>query len=187
VPAWVRRVRSGDEDAARLLVRHLYPQVLRLVRAHLPRRTTEEDLAQTIFMKVFAKLDQYAGQVPLEHWVSRIAINTCLNEIAAEKVRPELRLADLSKEQQTLVEQVQLGSEDLGPADSVAARELVERLLEILPARDRLLVTLLHLEGHTPREVKLITGWNGMVVRGRAFQARRRLRKHFELLMKEKP
>src|SRR4051812_33048915 len=72
--ACVERVRQRDEDAARQLLEHLYPLVLKLVRAHLPKRTAEEDLVQMIFVKVFAKIDQFNGTVPLEHWVSRIAI-----------------------------------------------------------------------------------------------------------------
>src|SRR5438094_3939303 len=58
------RVRERDEDAARLLLNHLYPLVLKLVRAHLPRRTSEEDLAHIVFMKVFAKIEQFSGTVP---------------------------------------------------------------------------------------------------------------------------
>jgi RNA polymerase sigma-70 factor (ECF subfamily) len=57
-------------------------------------------LVQTVFMKVFANLDQYQGRVPVEHWVSRIAVNTCPNALKAEKARPELRWSDLSDEMQ---------------------------------------------------------------------------------------
>src|SRR6266513_25745 len=71
VPACLDRVRKGDEDAARDLMKHLYPLVTKLVRAYLPRRTAEEDLIQTVFMKIFAKLIQFSGRVPLGHWVSR--------------------------------------------------------------------------------------------------------------------
>src|SRR5215467_13772596 len=106
MPACLERVRARDEEAARLLFHHLYPLVIKVVRAHLPRRTSEEDLVQTVFMKVFANLSQYSGTVPLEHWVSRIAINTCLNHIKAEKVRPELRRADLSEEQNQVLDAV---------------------------------------------------------------------------------
>src|SRR5438132_1158914 len=70
-----------DDEAARALVRRLYPLVVKVVRAHHPRRTAEEDLCQMIFIKVFQKLSQFSGKVPLEHWVSRIAVNTCLNKI----------------------------------------------------------------------------------------------------------
>src|ERR1035437_7208339 len=99
VAACVERVRQRDEDAARALFRHLYPLVARLVRSHLPRRTSQEDLVQTVFLKMLAKLDGFSGAVPLEHWVSLITINTCLIQLAAEKARPELRWPDLSEEQ----------------------------------------------------------------------------------------
>src|SRR5436190_19744586 len=100
VPAVLRQ----DEEAARELVRTLYPLVAKLVRAHRPRRTAEEDLCQMIFIKVFQKLPQFSGKVPLEHWVSRIAVNTCLNQIESERIRPEVRHADLSEEEQAVVE-----------------------------------------------------------------------------------
>src|ERR1700682_6493963 len=96
----------NDDEAARELVRRLYPLVAKLVRAHRPRRAAEEDLCQMIFIKMFQKLSQFSGTVPLEHWVSRIAINTCLNQVAAEKARPELRRADLSEEQSAVLDNV---------------------------------------------------------------------------------
>jgi RNA polymerase sigma-70 factor (ECF subfamily) len=183
VTTCVERVRRRDEDAARALFRHLYPLVARLVRSHLPRRTSPEDLVQTVFMKVFANLDSFSGAVPLEHWVSRIAINTCLNQLAAEKARPELRWADLSEEQAQVLEAVLAGPGDLDPLRNVAARELVEQLLAQLAPPDRLLMTLLHLEGRSMDEIHQITGWNLPVVKVRAFRARRKLRKYFEKLM----
>ncbi len=186
VTACLEQVRRRDEDAARALFRHLYPLVARLVRSHLPRRTSPEDLIQTVFMKVFANLDSFSGAVPLEHWVSRIAINTCLNQLAAEKARPELRWADLSEEQTQVLEAVTAGAEDLDPLQNVAARELVEQLLAQLAPADRLLMTLLHLEGRTLDEIHQITGWNVSVTKVRAFRARRRLRKHFVKLMETK-
>src|SRR6478735_2716192 len=121
---------QGDEDAARELVRSLYPLVAKLVRAHRPQRAAEEDLCQMIFIKIFQKLAQFSGTVPLEHWVSRIAINTCLNQIAAEKARPELRRADLSEEQAAVVDNLARSSEELGPDRQLASRDLVLHLLD---------------------------------------------------------
>src|SRR5258706_6364647 len=97
-------VRQRDEDAARLLFHHLYPLVIKLVRSHLPRRTSAEDLTQTVFMKVFANLGQYSGKVPLEHWVTRITVNSCIKVLRSEKIRPEVRWADLSEEEAHVIE-----------------------------------------------------------------------------------
>src|SRR5437763_1431490 len=123
---------AHDDRAAAELVRHLYPLVTKVVRAHRPRRTSEEDLCQMIFIKVFQNLPKFSGQVPLEHWVSRIAVNTCLNQIAAEQVRPELRYADLTEAEACVMEQLTSSSDDLNPDKRFAARELVEHLLEAL-------------------------------------------------------
>src|SRR5579863_6560699 len=113
--ACLERVRRRDEDAARELFQHLYPLVIKVVRSHLPRRMSEEDLMQTVFMKVFVNLDQYSGRAPLEHWVSRIAVNTCIKALRAEKARPELRRADLSEEQEGVLDWLATTNEDLRP------------------------------------------------------------------------
>ena len=183
--ACVARVRQGDEAAARALMHHLHPLVLKLVRAHLPRRTDEEDLVQTVFMKVFAKLEQFSGTVPLEHWVSRVTVNTCVNQLRHEQVRPELRLADLSEEEEQVVHALSATTEDLPTSQSHAARELVEKLLEYLSPEDRLVVTLLHLEERSVEEVRRVTGWGAARVKVRAFRARQKLKKHLVHLLKD--
>lgn len=180
----VSRVRRRDEAAARTLMDRLYPLVLKIVRSHLPWRTSEEDLVQTVFMKVFTHLDQYEGRVPVEHWVSRIAVNTCLSALKAEKARPELRWADLSEEGQAVVEGLASGTETDGGTQAVAARDLVQVLLARLRPADRLVLTLLHLEDRSVAEVKAVTGWSEALVKVRAFRARRKLRK---LLSKLEP
>src|ERR671922_2381633 len=122
--ALVQAALQHDDEAARELVRRLYPLVAKMVRSHRPRRTSEEDLCQMIFIKIFQKLGQFSGKVPLEHWVSRVAVNTCLNQIESEKVRPELRHADLSEEEQAVVESLAVSSEDLAPDKRFASRQL---------------------------------------------------------------
>src|SRR5665213_250470 len=181
--ACVERVRQRDEDAARLLMAHLYPLVLKLVRAHLAKRTAEEDLVQMVFMKVFAKLDQFTGAVPLEHWVSRIAINTCINQIKAERVRPEWRWTDLEEGERFVVETLAATENDLAATDALAAREIVEKLMLRLEPAERLLVTLLHLEGRSGKEVAQLMGWSHLRVRVRDFRVRQKLKQHFRHLM----
>ena len=185
VLACVGRVRAGDSEAARALLNHLHPLVMTVVRGHLPRRASEEDLAQMIFVKVFTKLEQFSGAVPLEHWVSRIAVNTCLNALQAEKIRPELRWADLSEEEEHVVQSLATAADELEPGHHLAARDLVDRLLAHLKPEDRLLMNLLHLEGRSVEEVRQLTGWNVSLIKVRAFRARRKLKKHLAMLMKD--
>lgn len=174
VPAALR----DDDEAARELVRRLHPLVAKIVRAHRPPRAAEEDLCQMIFIKMFQKLPQFSGAVPLEHWVSRIAVNTCLNQIAAEKSRPELRRADLTEEQEAVVDNLAATSGELGADAQFAARDLVAHLLDRLRPAERLVVDLLYLQGKSVDEIRAVTGWSAPLVKVRAFRARQKLKQH---------
>lgn len=185
MPACLERVRQQDEEAARLLFQHLYPLVIKVVRSHLPKRMSDEDLAQTVFMKIFANLDQYSGRAPFEHWVSRIAVNTCFKALRAEKIRPEIRWADLGEDEAQVLDWLASSDESLHPDRSLASRELVEKLLGSLKPKDRLVITLMNLEGRSIEEVRQRTGWSIAVIKVRAFRARAKLRKSLEKLMKE--
>ena len=180
--ACVAGLRRKDERAAAEFVRELYPLVLKLVRSHLPSRSSEEDLCQVVFIKILTNIGQYSGRVPIEHWISRIAINTCLNALKAESVRPELRLADLSAEQADILDALATNPDELDPARGAASRDLVERLLAALNAQDRLLITMLHLEGYSMDDIKQATGWNIPTIKVRAFRARQKLKRIFREL-----
>ena len=174
--ALVKAALQHDDEAARALVSQLYPLVAKVVRAHRPRRTTEEDLCQMIFIKVFQKLSQFSGKVPLEHWVSRIAVNTCLNQIQSEKVRPELRHADLSEKEQTVVQNLATSSGELAPDQRFASRQLVEHLLGMLKPEECLAIDLLYLQGCSVEEVRKITGWSAALIKIRAYRARQKMK-----------
>jgi RNA polymerase sigma factor (sigma-70 family) len=181
------RVRARDQAAAKALVEHLYPLVIRIVRAHLPRRVAEEDLAQDIFLKMFTRLAQYQGNVPFPHWVSRIAVTTCIDQLRAQKRRPELRWADLSETEAEVLDNVLSDTRDEAPSDILAARELVAKLMGQLKPADRTVIQLLDLEQKSIAEISQLTGWGQSMIKVRAFRARRKLQKLFqELEQKEK-
>src|ERR1700738_2566268 len=170
------------DEAARELVRRLYPLVAKMVRSHRPRRTSEEDLCQMIFIKIFQKLSQFSGKVPIEHWVSRIAVNTCLTQIEAERIRPELRHADLSEEEGAVVKNLATSSSDLSPENQLASRQLVEHLFEFLKPVERLIIDLLYLQGRSIEEIHQITGLGAAAIKVRAFRARQKMKKHLTKL-----
>jgi RNA polymerase sigma-70 factor (ECF subfamily) len=184
--AWLERARSGDDEAARELIREHYGLVIKIVRGHLPRRMDEEDLAQMIFVKVFQKLDQYNGSAPLSHWISRVAVNTCLNELRSEKVRPELRWADLNEDEASALDRVLEQKEEASADEQSALRELATKLLATLSPIDKSILTMLDLEGRSVVEIAEALDTNAGVVKIRAFRARRKLRKELEKLERSK-
>lgn len=181
----LERVRAHDQIAARELVEHLHPLVSRIIRTRLPRRVAEEDIAQDIFLKMFTRLDQYQGNVPFTHWVSRIAVTTCIDHLRAQQRRPEFRWADLSEGEADVLDNVLTNENDVDAGEALASRELVEKLLSQVKPEDRMVLQLLDLEQKSLAEISQLTGWNTTLIKVRAFRARRKLRKLFEELKKK--
>src|SRR5712692_4943158 len=175
--ACLARIARQDQDASRELVEHCQALVWKLVRAHRSRSIPDEDLAQEVFLKLFSRLDRYEPRdgIPFEHWLSRLAVRTCLDALRAERRRPQPADPPLSDAAGEWLET--LRRDDASPIDDVlAARELVDALLARLPPKDRLVLTLLDMEERSVADVSAITGWSRTPVKVRAFRARRRLR-----------
>jgi RNA polymerase sigma-70 factor (ECF subfamily) len=178
VAACLERVARRDAEAARELIAHCHPLVVRLVRAHRSRSLGEEDLVQEVYLKMFSKLERYEPRpgVPFEHWLSRLTVRTCLDALRTEARRPLGHATALSPAAVAWLESMRRADAPPPVDDVLAARELVDALLARLPAADRLVLTLLDLEERSAAEVGLMTGWSATLVRVRAFRARQRLR-----------
>lgn len=187
VVARLARVRAGDETAAKELVEQHYPLVLRVVRGHRPRAVAEEDIAQEVFIKMFARLEQFRSEMPFSHWLSRIAYNTCIDHLRAQYRRSEWRMADLTEDEAKCLENCcQDDSTQESLSNAMSARELAKKLLDRLSPKDRIVVSLLDMQGRSVAEVALETGFSQTLVKVRAFRARRKLRKLMIQWQKEK-
>jgi len=131
---------------------------------------------------MFAKLEQFSGTVPLEHWVSRITVNKCLSQLSREKLWSELRMSDLNDDQPLVVQHLLSTKHELPAQQSIDARELLYRLLAMLKPEERLIVNLLHLEERSTQEISRATGWTVSRVKVKAFRARNKVRKAWKRL-----
>ncbi len=175
--ACIARVRADDESAARALIEQLHPLVMRITHAQRPAAIAAEDIAQEVFAKVFQRLDQYQGRAPFPHWVARITTLACLEHRRRAWVRRELRWSDLSEEQQAVLTQ---DHEAVVPGEVEQPRDaagLVRQLLATLPEKERLIITLLDLEGKSVAEICTLTGWGASRVKVTAWRVRRKLGK----------
>lgn len=179
----VERVRQRDEAAARELVEQMYPVIAPVVHANLPRRDDASDLMQEVFLKVFSRLEQYRGEVPLTHWVRRIALTTCFDRLRRQKVRPELLWTELAENEVAALEAAHAPDNAPEP-DANDALTLLNKLLERLPAQEAWLLRRVELEEKSIAEVCEETGWNAGAARVRLFRARLKLKKEFRKLEK---
>src|SRR5471030_2183591 len=175
VDSCLRRWKEGDEAAAEELIRHLFPVISKIVRTHLPRRDDEKDLVQEILMKTFAKLHQYKGDAPITHWVSRLALTTCLDRLRAQKIRPEVRVIDLTPDESEVFDAAWLTGSSPDAGEAIAARDLVDKILSFLSPEERSLILMVDLEGRSLQEISDATGWSVSKIKMRLFRVRPRL------------
>ena len=176
---WIRRwVEDHDEAAAGELMKVLHPRVAAILANHTPRGSGRDDLQQEVFLRVFRALPGYRPDRPLEHWVSRIALNVCRDAARAAARRPEWRWSDLSEAERAAFDAARApdGPDGGGAIDAESARALLDRMMAALSPTDRQIVTLLHFEERPVAEIAALVGLSRIHVRVRAFRARARLR-----------
>lgn len=185
----VERARQGDESAFEEMVQRYSPRVFRIASQFFRRREAVEDAAQEIFLKVYTQLASYEGRGSLEGWITRIASNTCINILRSAKRRPEATISELTDDENDWMAQKLTDSADVrqqSVENNLVAVNLAEKLLAMVPAEDRLVLTLMDGEELSVKEVTDITGWSESKVKMRAMRARQRMRQAVEKLLKSR-
>jgi RNA polymerase sigma-70 factor (ECF subfamily) len=168
----IRAAQFGDEGAFRVIMRACKGRLLGMASRYVQSASELDDLGQEIFVHVWKGLKTYRFDAPFPNWLSRVAVNTCLTHIKRRRRRWALFV---SPEEPESINRV---ADQSGDAEA-AGREAAERLrpaLEALKPKDRLVITLLHLDERSVAEVSELTGWSESNVKVRALRARLKLK-----------
>jgi RNA polymerase sigma-70 factor (ECF subfamily) len=172
----VRAAQADDKEAFEELVRRHQHRVLAVAGGILRRREDAEEIAQQVFLKAYFSLKRFDQRAAFSTWLYKITVNECWDMLRKKKVRPLVYEADMSEEQAHQV----LASEEKGStapdiSERLEARQRVERLLEGLDERDRLMLILKEVEGFAIEEIAEAVDLNANTVKVRLFRARRRI------------
>ena len=176
----IDRVLQGDIDRfADLIARHRH-HVLKIVQGHVPSDRVEE-VAHDVFVHAYRSLPQYSGQVPFEHWLSRLAVRTCYDFWRMSR-RADVPVSALTEDQAGWLDRALAAESDeqfREEADRRESLEVLEWALAQLSPEHRLVLTLVSLEGRTLREAADLLGWSVVNVKVRCYRARKALRAAF--------
>ena len=174
-----RAASTGDEAAFELIFERHRRRVAGVVGRFFNRPERIEELVQETFTKLYFALGDYSPVrgATFATWLSRIAINTCYDELRKIKRRPETTIGNVS-DTEILWMKARLRSGPVADAESNAiARDLAEKLLARLSLDDRLVLTLLDGEETSVNEIAALMAWSISKVKVRAHRARAALRK----------
>lgn len=169
----VRLSLAGDADAYRRLVERHQHHIGRIMWRFSRDPGTHEELVQDVFVEAYLSLKNYRGQAPLAHWLARIGTHVGYHYWRREKRKREREQFDFQQWDQLA------DRSSLDEIDSEQAADLLYRLLEQLPLRDRLVLTLRYLEQCDVDETARRTGWSVSMVKVQSHRARGKLKKLF--------
>src|SRR5467141_94539 len=172
----VRRAQKEDKEAFEELVRRHQNRVFAVAGGILRNREDVEDIAQQVFLKAYFSIKRFDQRAAFSTWLYKITVNECWDLLRKKKVRTLVYEADLSEEQARMIEaSEEKGSRAPDISERLEARQRVERLLEGLGERDRLMLILKEVEGFSIEEIAEVLELNSNTVKVRLFRARRRI------------
>ena len=183
----IRRVLAGEVDLFVELITRYQQHVGRIVAGHV-RHDMVEEVAHDAFVRAYTSLRTFSFRVPFAHWLARIALRSCYDAWRTVAARKEVPLGSLGDEHQQVADRLLAAESSERFEDLVRQRETAELLhaaLAQLSPENRMVVTLVHLEGHSVREAAELLGWSVVNVKVRAHRARQQLRKILEGLLRE--
>src|SRR4030095_11788025 len=83
------RAQAGERSAHEAIVNQFSAMVFRLISRFFRMREDVEDIAQDVFLKVFARIHQVHPDENFPGWLARVTVNTCYDELRKTRRRKE--------------------------------------------------------------------------------------------------
>jgi RNA polymerase sigma-70 factor (ECF subfamily) len=163
----IREAKAGSPEAFEQLVTSHEVAVLRLAQRILLNREAAHDAAQEVFVRLYRNIGSIRPDGDLAAWLYRITLNICFDLL--RKGKREMPL--------DVIAEPAAGAQD--PEQSAAAlqrkRLVVEALGELSP-RERQVIVLRELEGHSTADVARLLKSTEGTVRSQISTARLKMR-----------
>jgi RNA polymerase sigma-70 factor (ECF subfamily) len=170
----VRLAQEGSPAAFEELVTKYQSKVFSMALSFTRNREAADDLAQEVFLKAYLALPRFHGKSEFGTWLYRISINHIKDYLRKKGRAKEVSLDDVheiafsNKEQTERAEQAR---------ETEARRTLVQRFVQGLPEKYRVIVTLRDVQGLAYEQISQTLHLSPGTVDSRLHRARKMLRK----------
>jgi RNA polymerase sigma-70 factor (ECF subfamily) len=169
----VRLAQDGSEEAFASLVRAYQARVYSMALNFTRNREVADDLAQEVFLKTYLALPKFRFHSEFGTWLYRIAVNHIKDYLRRKGRAKEVPLDDVREianagEEETLVREKERSAE--------ARRGLVLKVLQALPEKYRVILTLRDIQGMPYDQIASVLKISPGTVDSRLHRARKMLR-----------
>lgn len=170
----IKQAQQGSHEAFSVIMRKYEQKVFHLAYSFVQDRAAADDLAQEVFIKAYFSLPKFRFQSEFGTWFYRVAVNHIKDYLRKTARKKEVSLED--------VEEGRLAVEDKIPAGEKAQadeqrKKMVFQMLETLPQKYRMILTLRDVRGLPYEEIGQVLGISPGTVDSRLHRARKMLRK----------
>ena len=168
----LQKAQEGDRKAYEALIKLHARSVYNLALGYTGRHHEAEEIAQTVFVKVWKALPQFRGSAAFSTWLYRLTLNTCTDHYRREKKR----WGDLSLDDPDLAP---IRDTAPSPEEIVIRREEqvnLRKALADLPEQHRVILILREMDGLDYQEIAQVLDIELGTVKSRLARARRALR-----------
>jgi RNA polymerase sigma-70 factor, ECF subfamily len=180
VDTLIRAAQRGDQEAFEQLVRAYDQSVLRLAMNLLRSPEDARDVYQEAFLRVFRNLHTFRFDCSFHTWLYRIVTNICLDQLRKRKVRKEeSAVVETSEGPIDRMEGFEEEAAEADPERSMWNRQLkdkIERALQDLTPRERMVFELRHYQGLRLRNIGEILGTSEEAAKNCLFRATQKMR-----------
>ena len=175
----IRRVLEGNINDFEILLQRYDGYVFAIVARHVPGDSIRS-VAHEAFVRAYTSLPDFKGDAPFRHWLAGITVRSCY-AFWREKYRArEVPMSTLGERHEQWLHKA-LGYSATAAFDRREAARWAEEILDYALSRmspkDRIVTSMLYLEGLSVKEAAEQLGWSAINVRVRAHRARARLRR----------
>ena len=177
----VARARAKDFGAFEQLLDRYEDKIFRLAYRFVRNETEAKEVLQDTFLSIWRKLDTFKGDSQFGSWLYRVAANTALMRLRAQRRHPEVSTEELPIGYLDSYGQLPPAGENWAkrPDDELQSDELrrhIQSAVDALPEIYRTVFLLRDVEGLSTEETGEILGISVPTVKTRLHRARIALR-----------
>ena len=172
----IHRAKTGDEEAFAALMREHYSLVYAIVIRIVKNSHDAEEVVQDTFLNAYRGLTQLEDATKFRSWLGEIAQNCGRNWL--RKQRDDT--VSIDEVSENLLQTQDSPDERLTQLEQ---RELIRRIIETLPQKDREIAHAFYLEGASYDELTSTHGLSYNAIAFRLSRAKRQLTKRLQYLL----
>ena len=170
----VEEAQRGGREAFEVIVKTYEKKVFHLAYSFVQDRASADDLAQEVFVKAYFALSKFHFKSGFGTWLYRIAVNHFKDHLRKVSRRKEVSLEEF--EDIPFAADDQVKEKEQRQAED-QRKKIVFQVLETLPPKYQLILTLRDVRGFSYEEIGGILKISSGTVDSRLHRARKMLRK----------